>query len=73
MCEKCISICNAIGELTAEEASGVNILSENADFGGPNRAVEVCGPWTDYVDIRFDGDDLLQCLERAVEAKRAST
>lgn len=70
MCETCIKICNAIGYLTDEEASAVNILAENASFEGVNRAVECCGDWTNYVDVRFEGDNLLQCLERAVTAKR---
>lgn len=70
MCETCVGICNAICELTDEEASGVNILAENASFDGVNRAVECCGDWTNYVDRRFEGDNLLQCLELAVKAKR---
>lgn len=71
MCDVCIKTCNAIAELTDEEASAVNILAPNYGFCGPNRAIECCGPWTNFGDWRFEGDTLLGCLEAAVDAKRA--
>lgn len=70
MCDVCIKTCNAIAELTTEEADSLTILCVNPEFSGPNRAIECNGFWTDFQDKRFKGDDLVSCLESAVKARQ---
>ena len=72
MCDICLRICNAIGELNAEEGNGVNILAANPDFGGPSYAIETTGDWTNWQPVRFEGDTQVEALENAVEAKRSA-
>ena len=71
MCEICIRTCNAIGELISEEADSVTILAANPDFIGPDYAIECGGDWTSFNSIRFSGKSIVECLESAVEARRA--
>lgn len=63
-----------IDELRAEECSSVEIINDNADFGGPNSLIRVGGYWhTDawpQCEETFYGDSVLDCLRKAVEAKR---
>lgn len=73
MSDECIGICNAIGELNADEGNGVNILAANPDFSGANYAIEVTGDWTNWQPVRYEGDTVLQALEKAVEVKRSNT
>lgn len=73
MCEQCIAICNAIGELNADEGNSVTILAANPDFGGDNYAIEVQGDWTNWLPVRYGGDTVREALEKAVEVKRACT
>lgn len=70
MCEKCLRICNAIGELVAQELSRVTIINANPDFDGPNQIIEASGQWTGLEIRTFEGDDVAECLEAAVAAKR---
>ena len=70
MCEQCLRICNAIGELNSNEGSGVNILAANPDFTGPNYAIECTGDWTNWQCVRFEGDAVADALEAAVKVKR---
>lgn len=58
-----------IERLTSDEASSVTINNPNPDFGGPAFAISVSGGWTDYQDVRFDGDTILACLEHAYRAR----
>jgi hypothetical protein len=50
----------------------VTILPDNeeASTEGEQMAVDCCGDWTDWVDRRFYGESIVQCLAKAVEAKR---
>jgi len=73
MCDECIAICNAIGELNADEGNGVNILAANPDFIGPNYAIEVTGDWTNWQPVRYQGDSVREALEKALEVKRLNT
>jgi hypothetical protein len=70
MCEDCIRICNAIGELNAEEGNGVNILAANHGFIGANYAIEATGDWTNWQPVRFEGKTMPEALEYAVATKR---
>jgi hypothetical protein len=55
-----------IEALRADEGSSVVLLCDNPDFNGmPNNAIEVNGAWTDWKDVRFMGDTILDCLEQA--------
>jgi hypothetical protein len=51
--------------LTQDEASSVTINNPNPDFGGPAYAIDVSGEWTTYEDRRFEGDNMLECLDAA--------
>lgn len=62
-----------IETLRADEADSVTIFADNADFGGPNSAVECCGGWTGWLDQRFVGDNLLEALVAASIAKARTT
>ncbi len=73
MCDECIAICNAIGELNADEGNGVNILAASHDFIGANYAIETTGDWTNWQPVRYEGDTIREALEKAVEHKRANT
>lgn len=55
--------------LTQDEASSVTINNPNPDFGGPAYVIDVSGEWTDYKDVRFEGDTLLACLDEANRAR----
>lgn len=64
-----VAIPKLIDELRAGEGSSVTILCENPD-GPPNHAVEACGDWTGWKDLRFGADTLLAALMLAAEARR---
>lgn len=70
MSEKCIRICNAIGELTSGEGSILTLVGANPDFNGPEQIIECSGDWNNFEDERFEGDSLVDCLELAVSEKR---
>lgn len=56
--------------LRAEEGDSVTILCDNPDFNGqPNNAIEVCGAWTNWKEVRYDGDTLNDALLKAIAAK----
>lgn len=60
--------------LTQEEADSVTILSPNPDFNGhPGYAITVSASWTNYEDVRFEGDSLLDCLDQANRARVYAT
>ena len=73
MCDECVAICNAIGELNEDEGNGVNILAANHDFPAPNYAIEATGAWTNWQPVRYDGDTVREALEKAVRVKRRTT
>lgn len=60
----------AIDFLRECEGDSVQIFSDNPDEG-PGCAIDVCGDWTQWVDIRIEGDSLNHCLQRAVGSKLA--
>jgi len=68
--EKSVKVCRAIDELRNTEGSSVEILADNADFGGPNNKIRCQGDWTNWWSEHFTGDTLLEALETAVEQKR---
>ncbi len=72
MCDRCVQICNHIGELTSDEMDSVQIFHDNPDFFGPEKVIECCGYWTDMKYRRFEGETLIECLEKAVHQKRIS-
>lgn len=58
--------------LRSEEASEVTFTAQNPDFNGqPNEVVGVTDLWTNWVERRFEGDTLLECLRDAVDARKA--
>lgn len=73
MCEDCTAICNAIGELNCDEGNSVTILAANPDFIGEDYAIEVCGEWTEWRDLRFGGRTVLAALESAIAEQTAKT
>lgn len=56
--------------LREHEGDTVQIVNDNPDFGGPNCIVGVTGAWTDWVERDIPGDNIRDCLEKAVAAKR---
>jgi len=60
-----VEFVDLVNSLRGPEGNSVTILSDNADFHGPNVAVDVCGEWTDWQERRFEGDNLLACLREA--------
>ena len=59
----------AIEALRCNEGDAVTLLSDNADFGGHNNAIFVCGDWTNWKEQRFTGESILAALESAVVAR----
>jgi len=59
-----------LNELRKEEGSAVTIPCDNPDFNGmPNVYVDVSSDWTDFMEIRFFGDSLVEALKKAAKAK----
>lgn len=61
-----------IDELRRDEASSVEILSDNREFNGhKNCAVVCCGAWTNYELSRYEADTLVEVLNLAAIDMRA--
>ena len=59
-----------INTLREEEGNTVTLMNDNFDFNGqPNCAIECEGGWTGWVQRRFTGETIADCLRAAVEAK----
>lgn len=57
--ERLVEFNRLLSRLRDGEGSSVTLLCDNPDFNGqPNNAIEVCGEWTDWKDVRFTGDTL---------------
>lgn len=69
MCEKCIKICNAIAELTKAEGDSLTIHADNPEFFGANKLVETDSLFHGKSPARYEGENLLECLEFAVADK----
>lgn len=61
-----IKLSRAIEFLTEKECESVTINANNADFSGPNSCISYNGRATEYEDMMFFNDTVLQCLEDAV-------
>lgn len=60
-------IVEAINTLRQLEGDAVTILCDNPDFNGlPNNAILCCGEWTNWVERRFAGDSIYECLKLAI-------
>lgn len=59
--------------LRSEEASQVTFTASNPDpdDGFPLEVVEVRDLWTEWLEVDFRGATLLECLRKAVDARRA--
>jgi hypothetical protein len=66
------AIVDSLNALRSEEGASVLIPCDNPDFGGPGCFVEVNSDWTEWVPIRFDGDNLRDVLAIAARAKAAA-
>lgn len=62
-------ICKAIQILTQEEGDELCIFSANPEFSGPNQRIHCSARWTGYKDKVFDGDSLLDCMQKAVKSR----
>lgn len=58
--------------LRADEGDSVNLLCDNPE-GPPNNAVICCGDWTDWQDERFEGQTLIEAVNKAALSKAAKT
>jgi hypothetical protein len=57
-------------QLRAEEDSCVTIFSDNPDFNDqPNCLIEVYASWTNWQEMPFRADTVLECLRLAARAK----
>jgi hypothetical protein len=59
----------AIDTLREQEGEAVQIPNDNPDFGGPNCVIIWHRDFGDDEGVRFPGDTLLECLEKAVAAR----
>ena len=58
--------------LRSEEASQVTFTAPNPDDNDlPNEVVGVKDLWTEWLEVDFRGETLLECLRKAVDARRA--
>lgn len=58
--------------LRSEEASQITFTASNQDDNDlPNEVVGVKDLWTEWLEVDFRGATLLECLRKAVEARRA--
>lgn len=65
-------IVDPLEELRANEGASVLVICDNPSFGGPGCAIEVTDQWTQCSDQRITGDNLADCLAKAVQMKRAA-
>jgi hypothetical protein len=54
------------------EGATVGIVSDNRDFDGPNCCITVADEWTNWADKAFYGDSVIDCLNAAIAARKAS-
>ncbi len=66
--ERLLAEMSCIHALRTDEGDSVTILCDNPE-GQPNNAVECCGAWTEWNDLRFDGETLLGALRSACAAR----
>jgi hypothetical protein len=69
--ERMLAEMSCVHTLRADEGDSVTILCDNPE-GPPNNAVECCGAWTEWNDLRFDGETLLGALKAAVSAREVA-
>lgn len=62
-------IVDAINKLRTEEGQSVEIVHDNADFGGPNCAITWCSGTGDFVGTTFYGDTVADALKAALNAQ----
>lgn len=56
--------------MCSEEGETVTLLADNPDFNGqPNNAIECCGSWTHWREVRFTGDTLRGALLAAYRSR----
>ena len=56
--------------LRKDEGDSLTLVCDNPDFGGPNNRIICCGDWTKWEDRTFDGESLIDALEKAVAAAK---
>jgi hypothetical protein len=67
--EACVEIWTAINWLRDGPADSVTILCDNEE-PPPLNAIECNADWTGFEDMRFEGNSIMECLEKAVAEKR---
>ena len=68
--ERAIECWTLLEELREQEGHTVTLCCDNPD-GPPDAAIQVCGDWTEWDEVRIEGQTVLECLQKAVRAKRA--
>ncbi len=59
-----------VEQLRAPEGAEVILLCDNPDFNGqPNNVIEICDDWTRWTQVRFTGETMLECLQKALRAR----
>lgn len=70
VCRNAMTIIAGIQILRDDEGSAVEIVCDNGYLHGqPNCLIRCHGDWTDWEEMRFAADTLLQCITQAVIAK----
>jgi hypothetical protein len=61
-----------IEQLRANQGASVTILCDNeeATYRSEQMAIEVCDDWTGWEQWRFYGETVVQCLAKALGARR---
>lgn len=66
--ERAEATLKAIHDLRADEGDSITICCDNPE-GPPNNAIICNAWWSDYEDMRFEGETLLAALKAALDAK----
>ena len=62
-----------INTLRAEEGAFVTIYCDNPDFNGqPNSKISVCASWTNWEEMMFGGDSVIEALRSAKSRMEAT-
>lgn len=70
--ERLRAVIESLEKLRECEGASILIPCDNPDFDGPASFVEVTDEWTRWNPRRIIGDNVAECLAKAVKAKEAA-
>lgn len=59
-----------INELRANEGAELILYCDNPNFKGNNNAIAIIDDWTDWKEKRYEGETLIECLQKALTDKK---